>query len=192
LRTKYLIVVGAFALVLPTARAAETQTAEATSASDLASLLEGEFTTAPPPSESAGTSGTSSPQPLYELAKQVPTSPLGRYVVYEERREGALDGHIVSRTLSVLDTATEGSQITMTVYVFTQPDSFSGAYADPGLLGSLKTSDIERKCKIVWRRADAGFAGQSDGSCPAANHATSFTVGKAGLKEGDLTFRRLR
>jgi hypothetical protein len=192
---KILILCCAFWAAGWAARAAETATAQASAAADLASLLEGEFTTAPAPVDA-----TASPPPvrpaLYDLAKQVPTSPLGRYVVYAELREGATDGRILRQSLSVLNPDAENGQITMTIYGFANPAAYSGAYADPGLLAAVKSSDLKPGCTIVWHRSDAGFTGQAAGHCasatPAAAPASHFSVAKQGMTDDSTSFRRLR
>src|SRR5579862_3283460 len=82
------------------ASGAETSTAKVSDVTGLASLLEGEFTTAPDPT--AGPVPKDGPPPLFDLAKRVDMPKLGRDVVYAELREGSRDGRLLQQRLYAL------------------------------------------------------------------------------------------
>ncbi|HLG88061.1 MAG TPA: CpcT/CpeT family chromophore lyase [Alphaproteobacteria bacterium] len=177
-------------------RGAETTTSRVSDVSGLASLLEGEFTTAPDPA--AGPVPKEGPPPLYDLAKRVDVPKLGRDVVYAELREGSRDGKLLQQRLYVLTQDPDGSRIMMAAYDLGRMPELAGVYANPAPLARLELPGLdprEKDCEMAWHRGDNGFVGQAGkGNCPAA----SMAVSKEGLSQSTgpsaqaTVFRRLR
>ena len=179
------------------AAGADVPTARVSDVTDLASLLEGEFTTAPDPA--AGQTSREGPAPLYDLAKRVDVPALGHDVVYAELREGSPDGHLLRQRLYSLIQDPNGSRIMMTAYDLGSMPELAGAYANPVPLAKLNPPDLKpqsKECAIAWHRTDNGFVGESaGGTCARANIAVS----KEGMTQASETsgapasvFRRLR
>jgi len=208
LRTIHLVTVAALLLLPFGAWAADTSTTTVSGVSDLASLLEGEFTTTP----AAMQREAGAPPPgrtYYELAKRVEVPALGSDVVYSELREGGPDGKIVRQRLYALKPDKDGGEITMKSYSFTNNADLAGAQAINTPLAKLHPSDLKEQpanCSIEWRKTDLGFEARVlAGSCNAAPAQSSpdtpmMAVSKTNLTlpvEGDLAarptlFRRLR
>lgn len=179
------------------ARAADTPAAQINAVSDLASLLEGEFTTQPGPAEAAAASRAQRP-PLYNLAKRVDVPGLGHNVVYAEMREGAPDGRLLRQRLYVLspDPATNSSRILMTTYNLGNAPELAGTYANAAPLAKLNPPDLKPQpagCEVVWHRTDTGFEGdvpggrcaiEPQGGGSATTASAHLTVSKQGMTEG--------
>ncbi len=183
---------------------AEAPTTPVEAVSDLASLREGVFTTAPAADDQGGASPGG---PIfYDLAKRVDVPALGRDVVYDELHEGSPDGKIVRQTLYVLKLEPDAGQITMTAYSFGDSAAMAGAYANPAPLATLNPPDLRPQspgCAINWRKTAEGFAGDFEPGCKAAPHPAgtakpdpAVTVSKTTLMEridgGPTAFRRVR
>jgi hypothetical protein len=206
LRAKHLVIPILLALTGCGAQAAEAPTAQAVSAADLASLLEGEFTTAP----SAADSETPPPRPareFYETSKRVEAASLGPNVVYAELREGGADGHMLWQRLFALTLDADTGRITMTPYSFANGGQMAGEATDPKPLATLLPADLkplQGGCVVTWRRTEDGFDGMAQpGPCPGAKPDNSpelapvLSVTKTSLTDrldgdGDMMFRRLR
>ena len=178
------------------ARGAETSTAKVSDVMGLASLLEGEFTTAPDPA--AGPVPKDGPTPLYDLAKRVDVPKLGNNVVYTELREGSPDGRLLQQRLYALTQDPDGSRIMMATYDLGRAPELAGVYANPAPLARMELPGLDpraKDCEIAWHRADNGFVGQAGkGNCPAATIAIS----KEGMSQATgpsaqaTVFRRVR
>ncbi len=208
LRLKILLVPVVLALGGCGAQAAEVPTAQAVSVADLASLLEGEFTTAPSASDpnAAPAQGTV----YYIESKRVQVPALGTGAVYGELREGTRDGHIVWQRLFALKLDSDSGRITMTPYSFANSGQMANAAMDPKPLAKLQPADLkplQGGCVVTWHRTEGAFDGMAaPGPCPAAQPDSStnptpvLTVSKTGLVDRlenlggseELDFRRLR
>ena len=191
----FALLAAALVVVRP-APGAETTTAKVSDVTGLASLLEGEFTTAPDPA--AGPVPKDGPPPFYDLAKRVDVPKLGNNVVYAELREGSPDGHLLQQHLYALTQDPDGSRIMMATYDLGHAPELAGAYANPAPLARMELPGLDpraKDCEIAWHRADNGFVGQAGkGNCPAA----SMAVSKEGMSQATgpsaqaTVFRRLR
>ncbi len=206
MRATYLVTPILLALTGCGAQAAEAPTSQAVSVTDLASLLEGEFTTAP----TASDTDTAAPPPdhvFYETAKRVEAASLGPNVVYAELREGGSDGHVLWRRLFALTLEADTGRITMTPYGFANGGQMAGEATDPKPLATLLPADLkplQGGCVVTWRRTEDGFDGMAQpGPCPGAKPDNSpelapvLSVTKTSLTDrldgdGDMMFRRLR
>ncbi len=208
MRLTYLILPAALGLAAGGGRAVEAPTSQVASVEDLASLFEGEFTTAP-----AAAAGTPAPSAgdrvLYDLSKRVDVPALGRDVVYSEMREGAPDGKLVWQRLYALKLDSDTGRIVMTPYSFANPQDLAGASKDTKPLAKLQPADLKPQqggCVLTWHRIENGFAGTvKPGSCknapPEGNTSLQpvITVTKTELTEqldnpqspNPLVFRRL-
>lgn len=191
----------ALALSAGLARAAGTEALTVSTVGDLASLLEGEFTTEPAAPDQAGG------HVYYELAKRVDVPALDHDVVYSELREGGPEGRIVRQRLYALKLDDSG-KIVMTAYSFANGAELAGALANRAPLAKLAPADLKPEgCKLTWRKTDAGFdAVIPPLSCPTApaksagESAAVMSVTKTAFAvpvDGDAgqsptTFRRLR
>jgi hypothetical protein len=208
-RAKHLVIPVMLALTGCGARAAEAPISQMSSVADLASLLEGEFTTAP----SAANPDAAVPRPehvFYETAKRVDVPSLGPAVVYAELREGASDGHVLWQRLFALNLDGETGRITMTPYGFANGGQMEHAATDSKPLATLRPADLKPQsggCVVTWHRIEDGFEGTGQpGACPGAkpdnakDPAPVLSVTKTSLTDRldsgpadtDLVFRRLR
>jgi hypothetical protein len=194
----------AFLLSPGLARAADTQTDTVSLVGDLASLLEGEFTTQPAPDDSTVGAKTVA-NIYYELAKRVEVPTLGHDVVYAELRQGGADGKILRQRLYALKTDDQDGAITMTTYEFANGAELAGSETNRTPLAKLAPSDLKPvACKVSWRKTEAGFEGtvapQSCPTAPAKSDGPVVGVSKTALSmpvDSDVgppskTFRRLR
>lgn len=167
------LIVPAFAALAGSAGAVEAPTTQVTAVSDLASLLEGEFTTQPAPNDAQAAKATG--PILYDFAKRVQVPGLGHDVVYEEMREGTREGRILRQLLYALKLNDDDGVIVMTVYKFGNPSAYAGVYADATPLAKLNVPDLEKApagCEIGWKRVEAGFKGNiRDKACAWARAA---------------------
>lgn len=180
------------------ASAVDTPTARVSDVTGLASLLEGEFTTAPDPTKGPVPKGGS--PPLYNLAKRVDVPKLGHDVVYVELREGSPDGRLLRQRLYALTPDADGSRIMMATYNLGNTPELAGAYANPAPLARIDPPNLDpqkKTCEMSWHRSDNGFVGEAGkGDCPAAR----MTVSKEGMSQSSSSsasgtateFRRLR
>jgi hypothetical protein len=201
------ITVAAFVLAAGFARAAGTETMSVSAVGDLASLLEGEFTTEP-----SATNATAGQKPAgrtyYELAKRVDVPALGHDVVYSELREGGPEGRIIRQRLYALSLDDSG-KIVMTSYSFANGAELAGSHANRAPLAKLAPADLKQEgCKLTWRKTEAGFEAiippLSCTSAPTSKSADEKTptmgVSKTALAvpvdsdngQTPTTFRRLR
>ena len=190
--------------------AADAPTLQISAVGDLASLLEGEFTTSSSPTDQAG---TAKPQEklFYDLSKRVDVPALGRDVVYSELRENGADGRILRQNLYALKTDDEAGKITMTVYTIGNAQALADVAQDPAPLAKLSASDLKAEpggCTVSWRRTDNGFEGTlQPASCKSALRSdgkdaavADMAVSKFGMTERveaadpakPTVFRRLR
>jgi hypothetical protein len=150
------IAAAALALSARIASAAGTDTLSVSSVGDLASLLEGEFTTEPSTSNTATSQRPTGPI-YYELAKRVDVPALGHDVVYSELREGGPEGRIIRQRLYALKLDDSG-KIVMTAYSFANGADLAGAHANRAPLAKLAPADLKPEgCKLTWRKSDTGF-----------------------------------
>jgi hypothetical protein len=207
-KLKYLVIPAALALAGCNAQAAENSSSTVASTADLASLLEGEFTTAPSAADPESAGAPSPANTLYVLSKRVDVPSLAHDVVYMEERSNSHDGPILWQRLDALRLDEDTGRITMTPYGFANQGQLAGAPLDAKPLATLKPADvkqIEGGCVVTWRRTEDGFAGMGQpGPCPgakpdnSANPAPVLTVTKTSLtdglesKNGDIVFRRVR
>lgn len=188
------------------ARAADTPSTALSAVGDLASLLEGEFTTERSASDGSGTGPRG--QTYYEMAKRVDVPAIGHDVVYAELRRDGPEGPIVRQRLYGLTLDNDSGRIRMTAYSFANAGQLAGAQADRTPLAKLAPAQLKPEgCAIDWRVVENGFQGNVRPlSCPAAPKSASTTdtpvmaVSKTGLsmpiEPADLNaptaFRRLR
>jgi hypothetical protein len=201
-----MIIIAAALTLLPTlARAQESPSTSVSAVGDLASLLEGEFTTQPSPADATGTPPAG--PVYYELAKRVDVPALSHDAVYSELRQGGPDGRIVRQRLYALKLDDSGA-IAMTAYSFANGAELAGADADRTPLAKLAPADLRPEgCTLDWRSTGNGFEGSMRPlSCPAAPAKSSadstpvMQVSKTGLAlpvDADsgrtpTMFRRLR
>ena len=176
---------------------ADGPTARVSDLTDLASLLEGEFTTAPDPADGR-TAAQGAPPPVYDLAKRVDVPGLGHDVVYAEIREGSPDGHLVHQRLYALKQDENASRIVMTTYDLGSAPELAGAYANPSPLAKLNPPDLKpqtKGCEVAWHRTDSGFVGQTgDQHCTGTITAVSKTglTLATGVGDQSTALRRLR
>jgi hypothetical protein len=208
-RYRYFLVPAILTLPWNSVYAAETPTAQISAVSDLASLLDGEFTTAPAPDATAPHATAANPpaRVLYDRAKRVDIATLGHDTVYTELREGGSDGPLVSQTLYALKPDEDSGRIVMTVYSIPNPQELAGVLTDTTPLPKLNPSGLKPKtgCDIIWRKVDDGFVGSHmPGTCGTALDAKldtpAMSVSKTGLSrtvndsrsEEPVMFRRVR
>jgi hypothetical protein len=184
-----------------TARAAEMPETRSSTIGDVASLLEGQFTTAPAPIDSAA-----APQAriLTILAKRVQVPSLGHDVVYSELHENSADGPLLRQSLFALKMDDAKNQIVMTVYEAGNAQELKGAYADSTPLAKLNAANLKQtpgSCEIVWHKTEGGYDGDADPqSCKDAtpDSKTLISVSKTGMTElidasqPQAIFRRVR
>ena len=207
-KNKYLVLpIMMMSLTGWTAGAAEAPSTQVAAVGDLASLLEGEFTTAPAAADAVGSTPQQS-KVLYELAKRVDVPALGTDVVYAELREGARDGHIVWQRLYGLTLDAGSGHITMKPYSFANTAQLAGSAMDTKPLAKLQPADLKPLrggCVVIWRRVEDGFDGSAQqGSCAgarpddSAEDTPALAVSKSGLtdrlegKGSEIVFRRVR
>lgn len=186
--------------------AADTPLTPVSTVGDLASLLEGEFTTATAPIDAPADKARTQQTPSFSiLAKRVQVPSLGRDVVYSELHAGGPDGRLLSQKLYTLKLDDEQSRIIMTSYNAGNAQEFSGAYRDPMPLAKLNASDLKvdaNGCAVIWHKTEGGFDGDAD---PATCKTTTaekdkavISVSKTGMTElvpdspSPTPFRRLR
>jgi hypothetical protein len=200
-----LILSAAFVVLSPLVRAQEPGT-PVSAVGDLASLLEGEFTTEPGPSDSVG-APTAGPV-YYDVAKRVDVPSLGHDVVYAELRQGGPDGKIIRQRLYALKLDSDTGDIVMTAYSFANGAQLAGAGSDRAPLAKLAPADLKpQDCKLDWRKTESGFASAIQPlSCPTAPASASapdkpaMQVSQTGLalpvdsdsSQTPTMFRRLR
>jgi len=211
LRSTYLILSAALTFT-PAAQAAEPPAGQVGSVADLASLIEGEFTTAPAttgPAAAGPTAAAPGGRVLYDISKRVDVPALGHDAVYSELREGGPDGKLVWQRLYALQLDNDTGRIIMTPYSFANPQDLAGASKDPTPLAKLKPADLKPQpgsCIVTWHRTEDGFAGTAKpGSCKSAaadkdaSIQPAIEVTKTNLtermeiaaKDNPLVFRRL-
>jgi hypothetical protein len=168
---------------------------------DVASLLEGQFTTAPAPVDSAA-----APQSriLTILTKRVQVPALGHDVVYSELHENSPDGPVLRQRLYALKLDEAKNQIVMTEYEAGNAQELKGAYADSTPLAKLNAANLKQtsgSCEIVWHKTEGGYDGDADPqSCKNAtpDSKTLISVSKTGMTElidasqPQAVFRRVR
>jgi hypothetical protein len=185
------------------ARGVEPPTAQMMAVSDLASLREGVFTTAPAPGNPEEPARV---RVLFDLAKRVDVPALGRDVVYAELRETSPEGPILRQSLLALSLDPEAGRIVMVTYRLGHAPELAGAYANPAPLAVLRLSDVKLqrvRCDIIWRKTADGFEGDDAPGCgpPRQGHPADLpvmTASKTELTEpvddaaDVMYFRRLR
>jgi len=193
LRLRYPLIPIAAILASLNALDAQTPTSQSAAIGDLASLLEGEFTTAPAPVDP-----TVAPPPagrlLYHRSKRVQVAKLGSEVVYGELREGSPDGRVINQWLLALRPDDNSGRIRMTAYSFSNNKELLGAYANPAPLATVNPSELKKLpdgCEVFWRKTENGFEGKGlPGTCNIAPDysgevgSLNMTVSKTGLTEG--------
>lgn len=207
MRLTPLILACAILLQPALASGADTPAGQATAVGDLASLLEGVFTTQP----TAAAPGAP-PTPLFNMAKRVEVPALGRNVLYVELRQGSPDGQLLRQRLYVLKQDPDTPRIVMSAYDLGHVPQLAGAYADPTPLAKLDLPDVKPQpagCEVFWHRTDAGFEGEiTAGRCSidhgengqAGSVSAKLTVSRTGMSQGSqdasggkpIVFRRLR
>jgi hypothetical protein len=162
LRFKTLILPAAMiALASPSLHAADAPTARIGAVGDLASLLEGEFTTAAAPDDQVGT-GKPDAKLFYDVSKRVDVPALGHDVVYSELHENGANGPIVRQALYWLKADDVSGKITMNVYSIGNAQALAGAVKNPAPLAKLGVTDLTPAaggCTVSWQRTDSGFEG---------------------------------
>jgi hypothetical protein len=208
MRAIHVIMLSALVLSSWETRAADTASTPVGAVGDLASLLEGEFTTEPASMDRAA--GPPPPGPVYyDLAKRVEVPALGADVVYSELRENGPQGKIIRQRLYALKLDADGGKIVMKSYSFANKADLAGSQNIATPLAKLDPADLQEQpagCSIEWRKTDAGFEGAiPPGSCKAASPASSSSTAVMGVSKTNLmmpietevaapqtTFRRLR
>jgi hypothetical protein len=202
---KYFLLAILLAVAVGTTRAAETQTMTVASVSDLASLFEGEFTTAP-----VGNSPQSNTPVLYNFSKRVHMPSLGDEVVYAEQRAKTPEGPIVWQRLYAFKFDMSEKLIVMTPYnISTNGHTVEGVYKDPTPLAKLDSNALKPQvggCIMFWHRSENGFEGMlKPGTCKEADETAKSTTPAIVVTKTDyteqpplegmtkpVTFRRLR
>jgi hypothetical protein len=172
LRFKTLILPAAMlALASFDLHAADAPTAQIGAVGDLASLLEGEFTTAAAPDDQVGT-GKPGATLFYDISKRVDVPALGHDVVYSELHENGANGPIVRQSLYWLKADDASGKITMNVYSIGNAQALAGAVKNPAPLAKLAVTDLTPAaggCTVSWQRTDSGFEGMlQPASCKGA------------------------
>lgn len=92
---------------------------------------------------------------------------LGGDPIYAELRVGGPDGEVYRQRIYVISAASEGADLAMAVYEFTDPAAFAGVSGEA--LAAITADDLVRfdpGCDFVWRATEAGWAGaMEDGAC---------------------------
>ncbi len=193
----------ALLLPIPTLFASETPSSAVGATGDLASLLEGEFTTEPAPSDSSA--GRPAGQHSYfVLARRLDVPSLGSDAVYAELRDGGENGKILRQRLYGLKTGEDG-EIRMVSYRFANGGDLASSEGSRAPLARFTPSDPKPVgCPLSWRKTETGFDGGIPPLSCASAQATSekpvMQVSKTGLAlpvdsdDGakETVFRRVR
>jgi len=208
MRSIQLIMLLTLVLAPRVGHAADTASTPVSDVGDLASLLEGEFTTEP--AAILQDASVSKPaRTYYEVAKRVDVPALGTDAVYSELRENGPDGKILRQRILALKPDTDGSGIQMKSYSFADGSVTTGLDVSKTPLNKLSPSDLRQEpggCVLDWRKTELGYESRIlAGSCKAAHPQSSNDASLMGVSKTNLTlsveddfvgtpvlFRRLR